>query len=80
MSTRWQDLIVTTEGETWDPLGELVRTAPANLDDATIEDGRITAWPGFFISAPGEAPAHDTPRGSVDWTGFATTLAEQSGH
>lgn len=71
--THWTELIITdAEGERWpDNLGKLVETAPANLDSATIEEGRITAWPSFFLSAPGEEPDWDTPREEVDWTGFS---------
>jgi hypothetical protein len=71
----WTELVVTdSEGGCNDTLGDIVRASPANLDDATIEDGRISEWPGFFLSAPGEDPNWDTPRAEVDWTGFVDTL------
>ena len=77
-TTDWKDLIVTGEdGYTWDTLGDLLNKAPANLDTATLaEDGTITSWPDFFLSAEGEDPNWDTPRGPVDWRGFWQALVE----
>lgn len=72
---KWMDLIVSNEdGATGDTLGEIVNICPANLDNATIEDGKIVAWPGFMLSAPGEEPDWDTPRGAVDWDGIGEAL------
>jgi hypothetical protein len=67
----WKNLIVTdSDGCEYGPLGEMLNIAPANLDTATIEDGAISAWSGFFLSAPDEDPDYDTPRCEVDWSGF----------
>lgn len=72
--THWRDLVVTdTDGQTG-TLGDLVDHCPANLDNAKIDDGAIEAWEGFMLSAPGEEPDWDTPRGAVDWSGFADAL------
>ena len=77
----WRQLVITgADGERWaDDLGALVDDAPANLDTATIEGGRIVSWPGFFLSAPSEAPDWDTPRCNVDWSGFAEAIASVRG-
>ena len=76
----WRELIVTdTDGDSWQTLGELVDSAPANLDNAIIVDGRIDSWCGFFISAPDEDPDWDTPRNPVDWSGFVSALAKARG-
>lgn len=73
----WRELIITgDDGQEWGLLGAMVRDAPANLNNATIENGRITEWPQFMLAAPGEEPNWDTPRGTVDWDGFTTALAE----
>ena len=72
---KWNELIVTdSDGATGDTLGEIVNICPANLDNATIENGKITVWPGFMLSAPGEEPDWDTPVGDVDWDGFTEKL------
>jgi len=66
----WRDLVVTDDsGDEWGPLGELIDSAPANLDNAEIREGHIAEWPGFLISAPGD----------VDWTGFEQALAAVRG-
>ena len=71
MSINWKKLIVTDcEGESWGTLDALVQDAPANLDNATITDGAIDSWDGFFLSSPDEDPDWDTPHTAVDWTGF----------
>ena len=75
----WKKLVVWNEGEEMGELGEMVETAPANLDNATITDGRISEWPGFFIAAPDEEPAWDTPHIEVDWEGFVETRAHVCG-
>lgn len=74
----WKNLMVTdAEGDDWGTLGDMVRSAPANLDGAQIgEDGGIDSWPGFFLSAEGETADWDTPRAEVDWTGFAEIIGE----
>ena len=70
----WRQLQVTDgDGDSFGDLGTLVETAPANLDSATIEDGKIVSWDGFFMAAPDEDPDWDTPRVEVDWTGFQET-------
>jgi hypothetical protein len=71
----WRELIVSdNEGKTGDTLGFFVDNAPANLDNAVIENGRIVEWTGFFLSAPDETPDWDTPKVDVDWSGFEDTL------
>ena len=76
--TQWQDLLVVNEGEELDSLGELVRLAPANLDNAVIENGRSVEWQDYFLAAPGEDYDADTPRGEVDWSGFEDALRTES--
>lgn len=72
---KWNELIVSDEdGAVGDTLGEFVNICPANLDNATIENGKITEWPGFMLSAPGEEPDWDTPVADVDWEGFQEAL------
>lgn len=77
----WRDLsVVDSDGDYYGPLGELVELAPANLDNAILDDdGSIGSWDGFFISAPNEDPDWDTPREEVDWTGFEEALATARG-
>lgn len=71
----WSELVVTdSEGNCNTTLGFIVRSQAGNLGGATIEDGRITEWPDFYLSAPGEEPEWDTPRCDVDWTGFTGAL------
>jgi hypothetical protein len=81
MATNWKDLAVTDgDGENWGTLGELVDNAPANLDNAVIAaDGSIESWPQMYIAAPDEEADWDTPRGPVDWTGFAEALKAARG-
>jgi hypothetical protein len=76
MKTRWQDLRVTdNQGVTAaESLGWFVENAPANLDNAVIEHGKISEWPDYLLSAEGEDPDWDTPHGEVDWTGFEDAL------
>ena len=79
--TNWKNLIVTdTEGDAAGTLGEFIKIAPANLDTATIENGKIIAWPQFFLSAEGEEPDSDTPSDDVDWNGFVDALASIQGN
>ncbi len=75
--TRWQDLVVWNEGEI---VGSLAGFCDEN-DDALAgivlsAAGQISEWPYFFVAADGEDPDWDTPRGAVDWAGFAEALAE----
>lgn len=67
---RWNELIVTNEDGHAATLGELVEAQDAGLALATIRDGQIAEWPGYYLSAPGEEPDWNTPHGAVDWTGF----------
>lgn len=69
-ATKWQDLVVSNEGGVWGTLGELVNTDPERVGNAKVENGRIVEWSGFFLSAPGEEPDWNTPKGEVDWAGF----------
>ena len=63
--TKWQELLVTDrDGDPVGALGDVVSNCPANLDSATLAEGRITEWPDYFIAAPG----------AVDWTGFEPAL------
>jgi hypothetical protein len=79
MTTNWRDLTITVgEGETGN-LGEIADNYPETLDGATIVNGAIDTWTGHFLSAPGETPDWDTPRGAVDWTGFEDALARGRG-
>ena len=80
-TVNWRDLRVTdNQGVTAaESLGHFVDHAPANLDNAIIEDGKITEWPDFSLSAEGEDPEWDTPLVDVDWSGFAEALAKYSG-
>lgn len=76
----WTDLnVVDSEGDNWGNLGDIVRDAPANLDNAEIVDGAIEQWPGYFMSRPGEDANWDTPAGAVDWAGFEDALASSRG-
>ena len=76
----WRTLIVTdTEGDTVGTLGEIMDICPANLDGATITDGKIAAWLGFFIAADGEDPDWHTPTAPVEWDGFAEAWDQASG-
>jgi hypothetical protein len=80
MKTNWNELRVSdAEGDSWGKLGALVADAPANLDSATITNGEITEWPGFFLSVDGEDPNWDTPACEIDWTGFTTALKTARG-
>jgi hypothetical protein len=76
MTTNWRDLVVTDANDpsATTELGKLADTAPETLDSAVIVDGAISEWTDYFLSAPGEAPDWDTPRGDVDWTGFEIAL------
>lgn len=71
----WRDLIVTgSEGDVAGTLGWFVGNAPANLDDAKVEGGKVVEWPGFFLSAEGEEADWDTPKADVNWEGFDAAL------
>lgn len=72
----WQNLNVTdADGQHAGTLGEMVRLSPTNLDSAILnEDGSLSEATGFFLSADGEDPDWDTPRGPVDWNGFREAL------
>ena len=73
----WRDLMVTNDdGDVGETLESLINVAPGNLDNATITDGRISAWPGFFISPPGQSFHWDTLCENVDWTGFEEALVQ----
>ena len=63
----WRKLIVTdSDGDNWGELGDLRDLR----ESAVVVDGKIDTWHGFFLSAPGEEPSHETPSVAVDWTGF----------
>jgi hypothetical protein len=62
MKIKWWDVDVYDEEENFfGKLGGIVRDAPANLDEAVIEKGKIVDWPGFSL---GHSPD------VVDWRGF----------
>ena len=74
--THWTELIVTNEQVIQGTLGAMVDDADDHLSRIVLnDDGAIDEWDQFFISADGEDPDYDTPRGPVDWTGFADALA-----
>lgn len=73
--THWTALVVHDSDERFGDLGDILRQAPATLYNATIRDGKIAEWPGYFLATPGEAPAWDTPKRPVDWSGFELSLA-----
>ena len=80
-TTNWTDLLVTdSDGEQWGTLGSIVESAPANLDNAEIDGGRIAAWDGFLLSAEGEEPDWDTPRTTVNWDGFREKFSAAGGY
>ena len=76
MATRWQDLIVWNDGQEVGTLAEMIASRDRGLTqiDAIGEDGSIAGWQQYFITTEGEEPDWDTPRGEVDWTGFAVAL------
>lgn len=75
----WRKLEVYEDGYLG-RLGELVEDAPANLDTCEIaEDGSIGAWPQHMVAAAGEEPDWDTPRATIDWTGFRQALVSCRG-
>ena len=79
-TTSWQDLRVSpSDGDGDDlSLGEMVQSKEGRdvLDHyAVIHNGEITDFTQSFLSAPGEAPDWNTPRGDVDWVGFEDALA-----
>jgi hypothetical protein len=68
----WKNIVVTNEdGKSIGTLETIKDDMPHLLETATIVDGLIESWPGFYISAPGETPDWDTPKCPVDWRGFA---------
>ena len=76
----WTELIVTdSDGNDWGLLSDIVKSAPANLDNAKIEGGRIIEWDGFFLSGEEEDADWDTPRTSVNWDGFSEELGQVRG-
>jgi len=76
--TKWQDLSIAADGQTGDQnLGEFVADPENRRHVAEIvigADGSLESWEQFFISDTDEYD-WDTPRGPVDWTGFAEAVA-----
>ena len=74
--TNWQDLIVTDADQQMNfRLGDYLADPANPRDDIELNsDGSMGAWAQFFVSAPGENADCDTPRGDVDWEGFAAAL------
>jgi hypothetical protein len=80
MAINWRELEVHDTDGFIGHLGGLVDDAPANLDNCELAgDGSIAEWLDHFVAAPGEDPNWDTPRGPVDWTGFAGALKAARG-
>lgn len=78
----WRELVVTDGNwpdDTPDTLDNVVANNVHYLRRATIRDGRIDDWQGYYISAPDETPDWDTPKCEVDWAGFedAVRIARQ---
>ena len=73
---QWESLKVTdaTSGEAIGSLLGVVEFYSHMLNAAEIVNGKIEAWPGFFLSAPGEDPNRDAPQKPVDWDGFTKAL------
>lgn len=72
MKTNWTELVVTDADGNTGTLGEMVESQDAGLNTAVVdtERGGIREWDGYYLSAPGEEPDSNTPRGDVDWSGF----------
>ena len=81
-SITWKDIVVTTcDGDgTESSLPRMMQNEDEVLAfrHAYInpETGEIYGWHQYFLSAPGEDPDWDTPKMSVDWTGFLNALRE----
>lgn len=70
----WRALAVYSADGYLGQLGDLVDNATADLDTCEITAEGQIMWPDHMIAAPGEDPDWDTPRVSVDWTGFDEAL------
>ncbi len=78
--TNWAELIVTdADGDIAGTLGDLVSNAPANLDNARLNDeGIIVEWSGYLLSVDGEATDANgfetLDVDAVNWDGLADAL------
>lgn len=71
----WNDLVVVdAEGDVAGTLGELVASAPANLDNCVLDsDGAISEWEGYFVGVDAESADWQIPA-NVNWDGLAAKL------
>lgn len=71
-AVKWECLNVTDwDGEYVGKLGWVVNFHYQYIESfATIKDGKIESWVGFYLSADGEEPGQDTPKVPVDWRCF----------
>ena len=76
--THWRDLNATNGPGSTVKLGEYLDAAArgeCEIGDITLNDyGSIIEWAGVMISADGEDPDWNTPRATVDWTGFVDAV------
>lgn len=77
-SVPWRKLRVYNAGDSENKSDSLKDFLDA-ADDAkhlpvVAADGSISEWDQFFVAAKGEDPDWDTPKGPVDWTGFADAV------
>lgn len=72
--THWHDLgVYDADGNHIGTMLDLFQSGGTELEkiDGISADGGIDGWEGYYIASPGEEPDWDTPRGPVDWDGFA---------
>lgn len=72
----WQNLLVYDyDGFTGLTLEEMVKSCPANLDSAVLDEKeKIVQWELFLLAAEHESPDWDTPKNSVNWNGLSKAL------
>jgi hypothetical protein len=75
----WKELIVTdAEGDCNENLESITKFSPSNLDNVVVVDGKITEWPGFFLSINKENISYKIPD-NIDWDGFQECLNAHRG-
>lgn len=82
LELNWRELIVCDEtgAPIGDTLGELVAIAPANLDNAELDNnGALAAWPGFFLAEEDVDPTDENgfetlDSSRVNWDGLREAL------
>ncbi len=81
ITLNWKDLMVTdAEGDSAGTLGDLVANAPANLDNARLNDeGAVVEWEGYLLSEDGtdatDANGFQTLNNDfVNWDGLKEAL------